>query len=100
MLWFSIVLSTSSKFVAFIEAITEKKGAAPLQECQEELLLINKSYKSAARKEFGAGDSDSAISILVFAPRDMYRKEANVRMVCKTTSTDWYPVELPELKHQ
>jgi hypothetical protein len=25
MLWFSIVLPTSSKFVAFIEAITEKK---------------------------------------------------------------------------
>jgi len=64
------------------------------------LLLINKSYKSSVRKEFGAGDSQSEISMLVFAPRDMYRKEAKVRMVCKTTTTDWYPVELPELKHR
>ena len=90
----------SSKFVDFVEAVTEKRGAAPLQECQEELLLINKSYKSSVRKEFGAGDSQSVISVLVFAPRDMYRKEAKVRMVCKTIATDWYPVELPDLKHQ
>ena len=96
----AVVFHNSSKFVAFVEAITEKRGAAPLQECQEELLLINKSYKSSVRKEFGAGDSQSVISILVSAPRDMYRKEAKVRMVCKTTATDWYPVELPELKHQ
>ena len=90
----------SSKFIAFVEAAAEKRGAAPLQECQEELLLIDKSYKSSARKEFGAGDSHSAISVLVFAPRDMYRKDAKVRLVCKTTATDWYPVELPELKHR
>ena len=40
-----------------VEAVTEKRGAAPLQECQEELLLINKLYKSSVRKEFDAGDS-------------------------------------------
>lgn len=90
----------SSKFVVFVEAEAEKRGAAPLQECQEELLLIDKVYKSAVRKEFGAGDSQSSISVLVFAPRDIYRKEAKIRMVCKTTATDWYPVELPALKYR
>jgi hypothetical protein len=90
----------SSRFVVFVEAVTEKKGAGPLQDCQEELLLANKSYKSSVRKEFSAGDSQSSTSILVFVPQSMYRKAAKVRMVCKTTATDWYPVELPELKMQ
>ena len=90
----------SSRFVVFVEAVTEKRGADPLQDCQEELLLANNYYKSSVRKEFAAGDSQSLTSILIFAPRSMYRKEAKVRMVCKTTATDWYSVELPELKFQ
>lgn len=88
----------TSKFVAFVEAVIEKKGPAPLQECRMQLLLVDQSFSSNRRKEFGPGDSDSALSILIFAPRDMYRKAGKVRMACKTALTDWYPVELPDLR--
>lgn len=86
-----------TKFVAFVETVAKKKGAAPLTGCQEEMLLGDKLYKSSLRKEFGKGESQSVITILIRAPRTVYRKDAKVRLVCKTTATDWQAVELPEL---
>src|SRR3954462_9219744 len=45
----------STRFVTFIEAVTDKKGTTPLTGCQEEMALGDKSYKSSFQKEFGAG---------------------------------------------
>jgi hypothetical protein len=88
----------TSKFVAFVEAVIKKTGSAPMQECRMELFLVDQSFLSSRRREFGPGDSDSVVSILIFVPRGMYRKAGNVRMVCKTGVTDLYPVELPDLE--
>ena len=86
-----------TRFVTFIEAVTDKKGTAPLTACQEEMVLGDKSYKSSLRKEFGAGDSQLVMSFLIFAPRTAYQKDAKFRLVCRTAVTDWQAVKLPEL---
>lgn len=88
----------TSKFVAFVEAVAEKKGAAPLKGCRQVLSLNNQTYKSNLQKEFAQGDHRVDLSMLIFVPRSSYRRQGQLRMVCQTAVSDWYPVELPELK--
>lgn len=88
----------TSKFVAFVESVAEKKGAAVLKECRQELSLNNQSFKSNLRKEFARGDTRLDLSMLIFVPRSSYRRQGQLRMVCQAAATDWYPVALPELK--
>lgn len=52
-----------------LEAVTDKKGIAPLAERQAEMLLGNKSYNNSLRREFAAGDGQLVMSFLIFAPR-------------------------------
>ena len=89
-----------TRFVTFIEAVTDKKGTAPLTGCQEEMALGDKSYKSSFQKEFGAGNSRPVMSFLIFAPRTAYQKDAKFRLVCRTAVTEWKAIKLPDLTFQ
>lgn len=86
-----------TRFVTFIEAVTDKKGTVPLTGCQEEMALGEESYKSSFRKEFGAGESQPVMSFLIFAPRTAFQKDAKFRLVCRTAVTEWKAVKLPNL---